>query len=74
MTEQITQTSEQNRDALVERLFGAVLGMSDLYMVYIGNRLGFYGALDDRGPATAAAPPRRARTNATCGSGWSNRP
>jgi 2-polyprenyl-3-methyl-5-hydroxy-6-metoxy-1,4-benzoquinol methylase len=54
MTEQTTQTPEQNRDALVERLFGAVLGMSDLYMVYIGNRLGFYGALADSGPATAA--------------------
>ncbi len=54
MTEQTTQTPEQDRDALVERLFGAVLGMSDLYMVYIGNRLGFYGALADHGPATAA--------------------
>jgi hypothetical protein len=39
---------------LVERLFGAVLGMSDLYLVYVGDRLGFYGTLADRGPSTVA--------------------
>jgi 2-polyprenyl-3-methyl-5-hydroxy-6-metoxy-1,4-benzoquinol methylase len=54
MTEQAIHTPEQRRDELVERLFEAVLGMSDLYMVYIGDRLGFYGTLADRGPATAA--------------------
>ncbi len=33
------------RDALVERLFEAVLGMTDVYMVYVGDRLGLYAAL-----------------------------
>jgi hypothetical protein len=35
------------RDALVERLFEAVLGMTDVYTVYMGDRLGLYQALAD---------------------------
>lgn len=44
--------SESARDALVERLFEAVLGFNDIYAVYLGERLGLYGALR-AGPATA---------------------
>jgi 2-polyprenyl-3-methyl-5-hydroxy-6-metoxy-1,4-benzoquinol methylase len=44
----------EQRDALVERLFQSVLGFNDLYMVHLGDRLGFYQALADRGPATAS--------------------
>ena len=33
------------RDALVERLFEGVLGMTDVYTVYMGDRLGTYEAL-----------------------------
>jgi ubiquinone/menaquinone biosynthesis C-methylase UbiE len=40
-------------DALVARLFEASLGMFDLMSVYLGDRLGLYGALRDDGPATA---------------------
>jgi ubiquinone/menaquinone biosynthesis C-methylase UbiE len=50
----LTQAAEKQRDALVERLFGAVLGFNDIYMVYLGDRLGFYRRLADGGPATAA--------------------
>ena len=32
-------------DALVERLFGAVLATMDLHAVYLGDRLGYYRAL-----------------------------
>ena len=39
------------RDALVERLFEGVLGMTDVYTVYMGDRLGIYEALAD-GKAT----------------------
>lgn len=39
------------RDALVERLFEGVLGMTDVYTVYMGDRLGLYRALAD-GAAT----------------------
>jgi len=52
MTEQVAHDVRQRRDALVERLFGAVLGMNDLYMVYVGDRLGLYRALVETGPAT----------------------
>jgi 2-polyprenyl-3-methyl-5-hydroxy-6-metoxy-1,4-benzoquinol methylase len=45
---------ERRRDALVERLFEAVLGFNDLHMVYVGDRLGLYRALADGGRRTAA--------------------
>ena len=45
---------DDRRDALAERLFQAVLGFNDLYAVYIGDRLGLYAALAERGPATSA--------------------
>lgn len=41
-------------DELVERLFGASIGMFDILSVYIGDRLGLYRALHAGGPATAA--------------------
>jgi SAM-dependent methyltransferase len=37
----------ERRDALVERLFEAVLGFNDLHAVYLGDRLGLYRALAD---------------------------
>jgi 2-polyprenyl-3-methyl-5-hydroxy-6-metoxy-1,4-benzoquinol methylase len=41
------------RDALADRLFGGVLGMIDVHMAHVGDRLGLYRALAD-GAATAA--------------------
>jgi 2-polyprenyl-3-methyl-5-hydroxy-6-metoxy-1,4-benzoquinol methylase len=40
-------------DALAERLGGAALGAYELLTVYLGHRLGLYGALAERGDATA---------------------
>ena len=40
-----TTSDTERRDALVERLFEAVLGFNDLHAVYIGDRLGLYAAL-----------------------------
>jgi hypothetical protein len=40
-------------DALVERLFSAVLATMDLHAVYLGDRLGYYRALT-AGPLTSA--------------------
>src|SRR5918992_1138203 len=40
-----TETAAAARDALVERLFEGVLGMTDVYTVYMGDRLGIYGVL-----------------------------
>jgi hypothetical protein len=48
-----TGTAAAARDALVERLFEGVLGMTDVYTVYIGDRLGIYEALAD-GKSTEA--------------------
>jgi 2-polyprenyl-3-methyl-5-hydroxy-6-metoxy-1,4-benzoquinol methylase len=48
-----TGTPAAARDALVERLFEGVLGMTDVYTVYMGDRLGIYQALAD-GQATEA--------------------
>jgi 2-polyprenyl-3-methyl-5-hydroxy-6-metoxy-1,4-benzoquinol methylase len=40
-----TAADTERRDALVERLFEAVLGFNDLHAVYLGDRLGLYQAL-----------------------------
>jgi 2-polyprenyl-3-methyl-5-hydroxy-6-metoxy-1,4-benzoquinol methylase len=42
-----------SKDELVERLFGAGLGMFDLLTIYLGDRLGYYAELRDRGPMSA---------------------
>jgi SAM-dependent methyltransferase len=47
-------TIEEQRDALVGRLFEAALGAMDLYSLYVGDRLGLYRALADSGPLTSA--------------------
>jgi 2-polyprenyl-3-methyl-5-hydroxy-6-metoxy-1,4-benzoquinol methylase len=44
---------DQRRDALVERLFGATLGAMDVLAVYLGDRLGLYLALAERGGLTS---------------------
>ena len=44
----------ERRDALVERLFMDAVGAFDLFSVYIGERLGLYRALADRGPLTSS--------------------
>jgi len=41
------------RDALVERLFLAAVGAWDVFAVYLGDRLGLYRILAERGPATS---------------------
>jgi 2-polyprenyl-3-methyl-5-hydroxy-6-metoxy-1,4-benzoquinol methylase len=46
-------TAEERRDAFVGRLFEATLGAFDLMGVYIGDRLGLYKALAERGPSTS---------------------
>lgn len=49
MVEQTKEATEQ-RDELVERLFGASLGAIEVFTVYLGYRLGLYQALSDGGP------------------------
>jgi SAM-dependent methyltransferase len=45
---------DARRDALVERLFTAAVGAMDVMALYIGDRLGLYRALAERGPCTSA--------------------
>ena len=54
MSGETTETAEQRRDALVERIFESSVGFMELLSIYIGDRLGLYGALADNGEATAA--------------------
>ena len=44
----------ERRDALIERLFLNSVGAFDLFSVYLGDRLGLYRVLADRGPLTPA--------------------
>jgi len=54
MSGETTETAGQRRDALVERIFESSVGFMELLSIYIGDRLGLYGALADNGEATAA--------------------
>ncbi len=43
---------EETRDALVQRLFSAAIGMGEILTVYLGDKLGLYRTLADAGPLT----------------------
>jgi SAM-dependent methyltransferase len=49
-----TEVDAARRDAFAERLFGAALGAYELMTVHLGDRLGYYRALAERGPSTPA--------------------
>ncbi|MGH2539884.1 MAG: class I SAM-dependent methyltransferase [Actinomycetota bacterium] len=49
-------------DPLGDRLFRSALGALDLFTVYIGERLGLYRSLADRGPATSTELAERTGT------------
>jgi len=49
----LSEHDERRRDALGERLFEAGRAVLDVYCVHIGDRLGLYRALADRGALTA---------------------
>ena len=48
-----TANAAERRDALVERLFMDAIGAFDLFSVYLGDVLGLYRALADKGPLTS---------------------
>ena len=54
MQDQTTETAEQRRDALAERIFESSLGMLEILSIYVGDRLGLYRALADGGEVTAS--------------------
>jgi ubiquinone/menaquinone biosynthesis C-methylase UbiE len=48
-----THGVDERRDALIERLFLAAVGAADVVGVYLGDRLGLYRLLAERGAATS---------------------
>src|SRR5436190_17098822 len=48
-----TANAAERRDALVERLFMDAISAFDLLSVYLGDVLGLYGTLADKGPLTS---------------------
>ncbi len=68
MTTTIDQ--QQTADALVERIFGSVLGAFDVFAVYVGDRLGYYELLHDHGPLTSAQLADRAGTTERYAREW----
>ncbi len=59
----LTEGESQQRDALVGRLFEAMLGSQDLLTTYLGDRLGLYRALAEQGPATSGELAARTGTH-----------
>jgi 2-polyprenyl-3-methyl-5-hydroxy-6-metoxy-1,4-benzoquinol methylase len=55
-----TSGAEAARDALVERLFTASLGMGELLTVHLGDKLGLYATIDSAGSVSAAELSTRA--------------
>jgi len=51
--ERSASVAAARRDALVERLFEATLGAWDVLAVYVGDRLGLYRSLAERGATTS---------------------
>jgi SAM-dependent methyltransferase len=63
-------SSEARRDALVEQIFTGALGAMDLLSVYIGDRLGLYRALAERGAVTPRQLARVAAVNERYAREW----
>jgi SAM-dependent methyltransferase len=53
-TQPLTADEERQRDALGERMFDATIAALGLYCIHVGDRLGLYRALAERGALTAA--------------------
>lgn len=47
--------ADERRDALVERVFASAIGAFDLFSIYLGDTLGLYRTLAERGPLTPTA-------------------
>jgi 2-polyprenyl-3-methyl-5-hydroxy-6-metoxy-1,4-benzoquinol methylase len=66
----MTAQETVRRDALVERLFMDAVGAFDLFSVYLGDELGLYRALADRGPLTSSELAGAARVNERYAREW----
>jgi SAM-dependent methyltransferase len=64
------QTAEQRRDEFAEGLFEKIIGAMEVASVYLGDRLGLYRALAERGPATPAELAERTGTHERYAREW----
>jgi 2-polyprenyl-3-methyl-5-hydroxy-6-metoxy-1,4-benzoquinol methylase len=63
-------STDQVRDAFVERVFASALGTMDVFTVYLGDRLGLYRMLAEHGPLTAGELAERAGMYARYAREW----
>lgn len=70
MTDTLEGTAADRREAVVNQIFAASLGAFELQAIYLGDRLGLYRALADRGPATAPELAARAGIDARYAREW----
>src|SRR2546425_13104847 len=63
-------SNEEATGALIGRIFEAGLGFMELLTIYTGDRLGLYGELADRGPATPSQLAARAEINERYAREW----
>jgi SAM-dependent methyltransferase len=67
---QAAETADERRDALAGRLFQATIGAVDLLGVYVGDRLGLFRAVADRGPLTSTELAEAARIHERYAREW----
>jgi 2-polyprenyl-3-methyl-5-hydroxy-6-metoxy-1,4-benzoquinol methylase len=65
-----TANATEQRDALVERLLQSTSGVFDIFTIYIGDRLGFYGALSANGSLTSGELADRTGTHERYAREW----
>jgi SAM-dependent methyltransferase len=56
----LTKKDEEQRGALVERVFHSGIAMLEMFSIYVGDRLGLYRALVQSGPSTSTQLARAA--------------
>jgi 2-polyprenyl-3-methyl-5-hydroxy-6-metoxy-1,4-benzoquinol methylase len=56
----LTKQDEEQRGALVERIFQSGIALLEMLSIYVGDRLGLYRALAQRGPSTSTELARSA--------------
>jgi len=56
----LTKQDEEQRGALVERVFHSGIAMLEMFSIYVGDRLGLYRALAQSGPSTSTQLARSA--------------
>src|SRR2546429_1014641 len=66
----VTANAAERRDALVERLFMDAIGAFDLLSVYLGDVLGLYRTLADKGPLTSTELAEAAGIHERYGREW----